>query len=46
MTSSWSAAASMPQLGPLLIWAVALSFLIPVAAIMLFGKRAVTHPAP
>ena len=33
------------QLGPLLIWAVALSFLIPVAAIMLFGSRAVTHPA-
>lgn len=32
-------------LGPLLIWAVVLSFLIPVAAIMLFGKRAVTHPA-
>jgi MFS family permease len=33
------------QLGPLLIWAVALSFIIPVAAIILFGKRAVTHPA-
>jgi MFS family permease len=32
-------------LGPLLIWAVVLSFLIPVAAIILFGKRAVTHPA-
>jgi MFS family permease len=32
-------------LGPLLIWAVVLSFVIPVAAIMLFGKRAVTHPA-
>jgi MFS family permease len=33
------------QLGPLLIWAVALSFIIPVAAIVLFGSRAVTHPA-
>src|SRR4029079_16360615 len=33
------------QLGPLLIWAVALSFIIPVAAIVLFGKRAVTHPS-
>lgn len=33
------------ELGPLLIWAVALSFIIPVAAIVLFGKRAVTHPA-
>jgi hypothetical protein len=32
-------------LGPLLIWAVALSFIIPVAVIMLFGSRAVTHPA-
>ena len=32
------------QLGPLLMWAVALSFIIPVAAIILFGKRAVTHP--
>src|SRR3954470_10495220 len=32
------------ELGPLLIWAVALSFIIPVATIMLFGKRAVTHP--
>jgi hypothetical protein len=30
-------------LGPLLIWAVALAFIIPVATIMLFGKRAVTH---
>jgi len=27
------------ELGPLLIWAVALSFIIPVAAIALFGKR-------
>jgi MFS family permease len=33
------------QLGPLLIWAVALSFIIPVAAVILFGKRAVTHAA-
>jgi MFS family permease len=33
------------QLGPLLIWAVTLSFIIPVGAILLFGKRAVTHPA-
>jgi hypothetical protein len=33
------------QLGPLLMWAVALSFIIPVAAIVLFGKRAVTHPS-
>ena len=31
-------------LGPLLIWAVALAFIIPVAAIVLFGKSAVTHP--
>jgi MFS family permease len=31
-------------LGPLLIWAVVLAFIIPVAAIVLFGKRAVTHP--
>jgi len=27
-----------------LIWAVALAFIIPVTAIVLFGKRAVTHP--
>jgi hypothetical protein len=33
------------MLGPLLIWAVALSFIIPVGAIILFGKRAVTHAA-
>jgi hypothetical protein len=32
------------QLGPLLVWAVALSFVIPVAAIALFGRRAVAHP--
>jgi hypothetical protein len=31
------------ELGPLLIWAVALSFIVPVGAIALFGKRAVTH---
>jgi hypothetical protein len=31
------------ELGPLLVWAVALSFIIPVGAIALFGKRAVTH---
>src|SRR6185436_11184780 len=33
------------ELGPLLIWAVTLSFIIPVAAIVLCGRRAVTHPA-
>ena len=33
------------ELAPLLNWSVALSFIIPVAAIMLFGRRAVTHPA-
>jgi hypothetical protein len=27
----------------LLVWAVTLSLVIPVAAILLFGKRAVTH---
>ena len=31
------------ELGPLLVWAVTLSLIIPVAAILLFGKRAVTH---
>jgi MFS family permease len=31
------------ELGPLLIWAVALSFIIPVGAIALFGKRTVRH---
>jgi MFS family permease len=31
------------QLGPLLMWAVALAFIIPVAAIALFGRRAVRH---
>jgi 6-phosphogluconolactonase/glucosamine-6-phosphate isomerase/deaminase len=33
------------ELGPLLIWAVALSFILPVGAIALFGKRAVRHVA-
>ena len=33
------------ELGPLLIWAVALSFIIPVAAIALFGKRTLRHAA-
>jgi MFS family permease len=33
------------QLGPLLIWAVVLSFIIPVGAIALFGKRTVGHVA-
>ena len=33
------------ELGPLLISAVVLSFIIPVGAIALFGKRAVTHAA-
>jgi len=27
-----------------LCWAVALAFILPVATIVLFGKRAVTHP--
>jgi hypothetical protein len=31
------------ELGPLLIWAVALSFIIPVGAIALLGKRTVRH---
>jgi BT1 family protein len=33
------------ELGPLLIWVVALGFIIPVVTIMLLGRRAVTHPA-
>ena len=33
------------ELGPLLIWAVALSFIIPVGAIALFGKRTLRHVA-
>ena len=32
-------------LGPLLIWAVTLSFIIPVAAIVLFGNRTLRHMA-
>jgi hypothetical protein len=32
------------QLGALLNWSVALSFIIPVGAIALFGRRAVRHP--
>ena len=32
-------------LGPLLIWVVALNFILPVGAIALFGKRAVRHVA-
>ena len=32
-------------LGPLLIWAVALAFIIPVATITLFGKRTVPKVA-
>jgi hypothetical protein len=33
------------QLAPLLIWATSLGFIIPVMAIILFGRRAVTHAA-
>ena len=33
------------ELGPLLIWAVVLSFIIPLAAIALFGKRTLRHAA-
>ena len=33
------------ELGPLLISAVTLSFIIPVGTIVLFGKRAVRHAA-
>jgi MFS family permease len=33
------------ELGRLLIWVVALGFIIPVATIMLFGRRAITHPS-
>ena len=33
------------QLGPLLIWAVVISFVIPVTAIALFGKRTARHVA-
>ena len=31
------------QLGPLLIWAVALAFIIPVGTIALFGRRVLSH---
>jgi MFS family permease len=33
------------ELGPLLNWAVALSFIMPIGAIALFGKRTVRHVA-
>ena len=33
------------ELGPLLIWAVALGLIIPIGAIALFGRRAVRHAA-
>ena len=33
------------ELGPLLVWAMALGFIIPIAAIALFGRRVVTHVA-
>jgi MFS family permease len=33
------------ELGPLLMWAVALSFILPVGTIALFGRRAVRHAA-
>jgi MFS family permease len=33
------------ELAPLLNWSVALGFVIPVLAIVLFGRRAVAHPA-
>ena len=36
--SSWSGAATT-ELGPLLIIAVAIGFIIPIAAIVLFGRR-------
>jgi hypothetical protein len=32
-------------LGPLLVWAIVLGLVIPVGAIMLFGRKAVRHPA-
>jgi hypothetical protein len=32
------------ELGPLLIWATVLGLVIPVGAIMLFGRKAVRHP--
>jgi hypothetical protein len=33
------------ELGPILIWAIVLGFVIPVGAIMLFGRKAVRHAA-
>jgi hypothetical protein len=33
------------QLAPLLIWATSLGFVIPVMAIVLFGRQAVRHAA-
>jgi hypothetical protein len=33
------------ELGPLMIWAIVLGFIIPVGAIMLFGHKAVRHAA-
>jgi hypothetical protein len=33
------------ELGPLLIWAVALGLIIPIGAIAIFGRRAVRHAA-
>jgi hypothetical protein len=32
------------ELAPLLNWSVALSFIIPVGVIALFGRRALKHP--
>jgi BT1 family protein len=32
------------DLGPLLIWAIVLGLVIPIGAIMLFGRKAVRHP--
>ena len=32
-------------LGPLMMWAVAIGFVVPVAVILLFGRRAVRHSA-
>jgi BT1 family protein len=33
------------ELAPLLNWSVALSFIVPVLAIVVFGRRAIAHPA-
>ena len=35
----------MIELAPLLIWATSLGFVIPVMAIVLFGRQAVRHAA-